>query len=219
LIHIPDDKLPKTFQRRKLVVFIDGNHLFHRLCHWYGTHNINIEKLSHMLSTVNRNLIEIRYYYSPFIQQVNSDIYNKQYTYVENIKQVSVVKLITGKNIKKPIVLPELMMGKLLSHFDKDTLFSYVEKGIDVNIAIDMVSLAHHGYFEDMILISGDSDFVPAITEVRKLHKTVQVAAFRDEENSCSDLNDAATSLINLHKVAPKLLGGRKKKATPKRRG
>jgi len=213
MIEIPDNKLPKELRRQKLVIFIDGNHLFHRTKYWYGTHDVEILEFSKRLSTVNREIIQIRYYYSPFIEQVDKRNYLKQDLYVKKINSSKKIELISGKYIKKPIILPEEMMNKLLEHFEKGDLYSYVEKGIDVHISTDMVSFAQENKFQDMILVSGDSDFVPAITEVRKLHKKVQVAAYRDEENSCSDLTLSASSFINLHNIMPKLLE-RKKKAT-----
>jgi len=216
MIDIPDEKLPKGLRKRELVVFIDGNHLFHRLKYWYGTYDIDILKLSKSLCTESRNLIQIRYYYSPFIEQVNKDNYSKQDSYVKRLSDHKpLVEFIPGHYIKKPIVQSEDIMRKIESILTPDELYTYIEKETDVHIATDMVSFACDNKFQEMILISGDSDFTPAITEVRNLNKIVQVAAFSDEENSCHDLTNCATSFINLHPVISNILHKKRRKPQP----
>ena len=46
------------------------------------------------------------------------------------------------------------------------------EKGVDVNLAIDMVKGAFNDEFDYCVLISGDADFIPALELIGKLHKT-----------------------------------------------
>jgi hypothetical protein len=41
------------------------------------------------------------------------------------------------------------------------------EKGVDVKIATDMVSLAYRDLYDAAILVSGDSDLAPAVQEIR----------------------------------------------------
>lgn len=51
-----------------------------------------------------------------------------------------------------------------------------MEKGVDINIAVDMLSMAYKNLYDVCILVSGDSDFHPAIQAVKDLGKHVEMA-------------------------------------------
>ncbi len=187
MIDIPDEKLPKEFRKKRVVLFIDGNHLFHRLQDSYGFADIDIEKLCKNMCGIERSLIQIRYYYSPFLPEMDKKNSQKQRHIISKIQKTPIFDLSKGKYIQK------------------GNTGIYTEKGIDVKIAIDMVHLAMDDHYDVAILLSGDSDFVPAINFVRRLHKRVSVAAFPNDENSCHDLIEASYSLINLYHEVPKI--------------
>ena len=215
MINIPDKILPQELQRKRLIVFIDGNHLYHRMEDYYGTYDINIRQLCETLCTINRSLVEIRYYYTPFKQSLDPNKYRLQQMYVEKFKNTADMKVITGKYIRKPVIFHKSTMDKIINIVTKDELQTYVEKGIDVNIAVDMIHLANEGHYDVAILLSGDSDFVPAITQVRNYRKMVQVAAFQTKENSCYDLINACNSFLNLHHYVPPILFQKAKEPWP----
>jgi uncharacterized LabA/DUF88 family protein len=50
-----------------------------------------------------------------------------------------------------------------------------VEKAVDVQIAVDMVSMAQKHAYDTACLLSADGDLTPAVSEVRALGKTVFV--------------------------------------------
>ncbi len=53
---------------------------------------------------------------------------------------------------------------------------TWVEKGVDVRIAVDMLSMAIKNLYATAILISGDGDFASVIEAVKDLGKHVEVA-------------------------------------------
>ena len=57
------------------------------------------------------------------------------------------------------------------------------EKGVDVKIAVDLVSLACDGKLDTAILCSSDSDLQPAIEEVRKRKVKVVYLGFETNPN------------------------------------
>src|SRR3990167_8310536 len=59
----------------------------------------------------------------------------------------------------------------------------FKEKGVDVKIAVDMVSLACDGKLDTAILCSSDSDLQPAIEEVRKRKVKVVYLGFETNPN------------------------------------
>lgn len=50
----------------------------------------------------------------------------------------------------------------------KDITLSIKQKGVDMRIGLDIASLAHKGLVDQIILIAGDSDFVPAAKYARR---------------------------------------------------
>lgn len=52
------------------------------------------------------------------------------------------------------------------------------EKGTDVNIAVQMLEDAYQGLAERMVLVSGDSDLVPAIRTVKRRFPNIQVTVY-----------------------------------------
>ena len=60
----------------------------------------------------------------------------------------------------------------------------YVEKGLDVALAVDMVHAACRLDFDTFILIAGDRDYLHLVEMMRMLGKRVEVVFF---SNSCAD--------------------------------
>ena len=53
-----------------------------------------------------------------------------------------------------------------------------VEKGIDIALATDLVSLAWENAFDTAVIVSGDSDFLEAIRRVKQKGRKVEIVAF-----------------------------------------
>ncbi len=132
--------------------------------------------------------------------------YKTQQKYAYNIRKIKNTVVKAGYYIKKPIVLSSDMMVKLKETFDEEELFTYVEKGIDVHIAIDMVHLASQNNYDVAILVSGDTDFLPAVKLAKKFGKHVTVAAFVDDNNTCIHFQHTASSFMDLHHHVPQLI-------------
>ena len=63
--------------------------------------------------------------------------------------------------------------------FDKIAASGVIEKKVDINIAIDIISLAYEDAYDTAVLVSGDGDFVPVVRKVKELDKNVEVWAFK----------------------------------------
>lgn len=64
---------------------------------------------------------------------------------------------------------------------------SLEEKGIDVSLAVDLVSGAVDGAFDVGVVVSTDTDLLPALEFViarPSLHVSVEVAAWKDHSNA-----------------------------------
>jgi uncharacterized LabA/DUF88 family protein len=63
--------------------------------------------------------------------------------------------------------------------FDKIISKGVIEKKVDINMAIDIVSLGYENAYDTAVLVSGDGDFVPVVKKVQELDKTVEIWAFK----------------------------------------
>jgi len=63
--------------------------------------------------------------------------------------------------------------------FDKIATGGAIEKKVDINIAVDIISLAYENAYDTAVLASGDGDFIPVIKKVKELKKNVEIWAFK----------------------------------------
>lgn len=54
-----------------------------------------------------------------------------------------------------------------------------VQKGVDVAIVTDLLSLAYEGQYKRVVLTAGDGDFLDAILKVQSMFREVYVAGYR----------------------------------------
>ena len=72
--------------------------------------------------------------------------------------------------IIRPDVFKKILNGTLLVNDlkEKDFALSVSQKGVDMRIGVDIASLAFKKQVDQIVLISGDSDFVPAAKQARR---------------------------------------------------
>ncbi|MBY8992467.1 MAG: NYN domain-containing protein [Candidatus Lokiarchaeota archaeon] len=63
--------------------------------------------------------------------------------------------------------------------FDKMVVGGAIEKKVDINIAIDIISLAYENAYDTAVLVSGDGDFLPVVKKAKNLDKNIEIWAFR----------------------------------------
>lgn len=75
-----------------------------------------------------------------------------------------------GGYILKPDVLKKLIAGKITVEDlqPTDLVLDIHQKGVDMKMGLDIASLAHSKMVDQIILIAGDSDFVPAAKLARR---------------------------------------------------
>jgi len=61
---------------------------------------------------------------------------------------------------------------------EKEVGMACLEKGVDVLIAVDMLTGAYENSYNKVILISSDTDLLPAILKVKKLGKEIEYVGF-----------------------------------------
>jgi len=148
-------------KKKKVSVLIDGSNFYHRL-----------KELGF------KNLLQFDFNgFFKFL--VSKDKLVSACYYVGQIR--------TEKNNKKSYKLFKAQR-KLFSHLEKQKIKiyrgyilksdSYHEKGVDVKIALDILIGAYENLYDKVILLSSDTDLLPAIDKAVSLGKTVQYLGF-----------------------------------------
>jgi uncharacterized LabA/DUF88 family protein len=151
----------------KVMIFIDGSNFYHNLKdHHFNTH-IDFKKFSDLLCR-GRKHIRTYYYNAPVKQADDREEYRKQQLFFDGLRRTPYLELKLGYFLKKSKTCEEC--GHVLNY--------PVEKGCDVNLAVDMMNMAYKGLYDVAILVSSDGDFSSACQCVKDLGKHVENAYF-----------------------------------------
>ena len=173
----------------KTAIFIDGANLYGGMKKHDPYMQIDFIKLSKEL-TGNRQIIRVYYYTAPPILQQNptddqKNEYSKTLHFIESLKLLPYFKVKIGSRSQ----------------------FTYKEKGVDVYLATDMLSLAYKNGYDVAVLVSGDADYVPVVEEVQGMGKIVEVACFSSSKSV--HLRQVCDKFINLDNIALKFIAAK----------
>jgi len=142
-------------EKKRVMIFIDGSNFYHGLKNVVGKTNINFQKLAEKLCG-ERELVRIYYYNAPVQREDNEEMYRSQQKFFSYLDDIPYFQIKLGRLEKR---------GS-----------TWVEKGVDVRLAVDMLSMAVKKLYDVAILISGDGDFASAIDTIKDLGQHVEVA-------------------------------------------
>jgi len=145
--------------KKKAIMFVDGNNWYHNVKSVVPKPRaIDFRKLSDMIAKhFDLDVVWIRYYNSVPDIELGEENYYKHMVFLAGLKQ-------KGLEVNTTKLKKIRTNGKTLR----------VEKGIDVMIAMDMASKTLFDKECDCcVLISGDSDFVPAMRLIKNEGKEV----------------------------------------------
>ncbi len=152
----------------RVMIFIDGNNLYHSLKHVAGRTNLDFREFSNRL-VGERHLMRIYYYNAPLNREDDEEKFKMQQSFFDSLDSVPYLTKKFGR-LEKRLVKQNLPDGTFFS------APTYVEKGVDTFIVIDMLSHAYKDNFDTAILVSGDEDFAILVENVKDLGKHVEVA-------------------------------------------
>jgi len=139
----------------RVTIFIDGSNFYHALMAEMDRADIDFYALARKLCGT-RDYIRTYYYNAPLDQTADPRAYAAQQKFFDALHATPYVTLKLGRLVKRSGI--------------------YVEKGIDIKIAVDMIGLALKNAYDTAILVSGDGDFADAVEAVKDLGKHVENA-------------------------------------------
>ena len=73
---------------------------------------------------------------------------------------------------------------------------SFHEKGVDVKIAVDILVAAYENLADHIVVVSSDTDLIPAINKAREKGKSVEYIGFAHQPSSAMIKNCSSYKLL-----------------------
>lgn len=174
---------------RRVVCFIDGFNLYHALdAHErYRKYKwLDLRRLAECFVAGTERLDDVLYFttYSTW----NPDKLGRHRLYVRALESRS-VKVIFGK-FKKVTKRCRAECGKQFQTFE--------EKRTDVNIAVQLFSYAQRDLFDKALIVSGDSDLIPAIEETRRIFPNKSIGVIIPIARQAEEMKNSADFHIRM---------------------
>ncbi len=167
------------FRKKKTIVFVDGSNLYRGLLENFGSANIDFGAFISFLVAKNK-LVKTYYCNVPVNRNDKPEEYKRQQKFFSALRRIPRFEVKLGRLEKRPGAPP-------------------VEKGVDVWMAVDIVTHAYSNIFDVAVLVSGDSDFVPAIEAVQDFGKKVINVCF--PKTKSFHLNQVCDETITVNKA------------------
>jgi uncharacterized LabA/DUF88 family protein len=167
--------------KERILIQFDGSNFYNkvkRLDHDIHLSNFNYKKLCK--SITKQTSFEAIYYVGEIKYSPNSQQALKLYK-----GQQSLLYTLQTQNI-------QIKLGYLLYNNGR-----FQEKGVDVQIAVDLVDKAANDEYDICYLISSDTDLIPAIKAAQKRGKKVVYVAFEKQISFALERICDSTLLIN----------------------
>lgn len=173
-------------QKLKTIVLIDGeNFLFkvNEICNPQNNKDFDISRiqLANLIKIISKginNLLikEIRFYVAklrihPETETKSKELIAKQRKLKNNLEKQGVNFVISGN-----------VVGRRLKDGNKYKIV-FTEKGVNVRLAVDMVSISFRHNYDQIIMCSSDSDLQPAVKECRNNKTKVVYLGFSINPN------------------------------------
>ena len=147
--------------KERVLIIIDGNNFYHRL--------------------KELNLINLLFFdYEKFANFLarGRNVFSKNY-YIGAIREEP-----DNPKSKKLMIGQQKLIGKL-QKYDWIIKFGnmlktngYHEKGVDVQIAVDILIGAYEDLYDTAILVSSDTDLIPALVKAKQMKKKIEYIGF-----------------------------------------
>jgi len=168
-----------TDRTDRVMVFIDGSNLYHSLKENFKRTDIEMGKLADKLLE-KRRLIRVYYYNARVGRKEEPERYIRQQAFFNSVSSTPYF---------------ELRLGRLV-YVDWPHSPPY-EKGVDIQLATDLLTHSFKNNYDVAILVAGDSDYAGALQAVKDNGKNVEVALFGKERTS-RQLREVADRVVEI---------------------
>jgi len=163
----------------KVMIFIDGSNVYHSLKNIHGRTDLDMSKFCRKLLG-RRKLVRMYYYNAKVGFKEEPERYRQQQSFLNSVSSIT---------------YSELRLGRLV--YNNWPSVPPYEKGIDVQLATDMITHSFKNNYDVGILVGGDNDFVGALQAIKENGKHIEVALFG--KKGSSQLRNVSDKIITLN--------------------
>lgn len=186
----------------RVCVFIDGSNFYHNLRNRIGFTWIDFERFTIKLTECiepDAKLVRCYYYTAPVNYELFPETARKQQRFLSYLRSVPKFEVRLGR-LEKRIVKCALCgePAKIVcSTCENEQDCYFIEKEVDVSLAVNMLSFARQNMYDTGILVSDDGDYSSALEELKFMGKVPVFAGF----SLTRVLMDQADKFIRLDKM------------------
>lgn len=154
---------------KRTIVYVDGFNLYYGALKGTAHRWLNLQRYFELVRPADD--LQLLHYFTAVVDgQKKAD----QLKYLDALATLPKVRIVLGKYIHKPVV----RRVRSCSLTGSRSFMRPEEKRTDVNIGLQMLDDAYQHLTDQMILVSGDSDLVPAIDLVKLRAPNVEVVVY-----------------------------------------
>ncbi len=197
--------------KKRVYAYYDGSNFYHGLKGSYGVTSIDFFHMTtQLLELEKEELIRIKYFNSPVNQEEDPKAYVKQQRFFAGLRRTPLVEVLLGRLVRRPLkkIRVECDNGcgaqqaeyvicpKCQNNIEIVQCSKSMEKGIDVKLAINMLTDALNDKYDVALLFSGDADFCPAVKYIVKTVKKEVVYCHFPQPKTGELLQTASSSRL-----------------------
>jgi len=180
----------------KCIIFIDGGYLASALRDFGNPKIDHLKFCNYLCGLCDCDVRRVRtYYYDCLPYQSNPPTPEEKERYSKKQRFMTMLKRLPRFEIK---------LGRLAKYPKPDGKYGFEQKKVDILLSIDLTRVAISKQIDRVILVAGDSDFVPAIQVAKDAGAITQLVYFpRTVHNELLDACDERIELSqeNIQKI------------------
>lgn len=180
---------------KKGMVFIDGSNVFYDWKKAMPGRQLDIQKYIELVKSKYKEVNVLRTYYFTSQTATNG-------SFLQQINKIPYTQVVTGRLQNKTIRI-DTRAGIKCPNCDKDIVDMFVtqvDKGTDVNIAVEMLKHAYNKAYDIAVLISRDADFTGVVKIIKDLGQNVELVLFEDSKGDAQELSETVDKITLVEK-------------------
>ena len=179
--------------KKRGMIFIDGSNVYHDWNDKSAGVQMDIEKYIELVKSKFPDLDFLRTYYFTTATSSNQD-------FIKKVNRLPYCEVIAGRVQRKTI---DLSKGSGVSCSNcgtkvTGTFITSVDKGTDVNLAVEMLRHGFNHSFDTAVLISRDADFASVVKIIKSLGCNVELVLFTSAKKDAQELTDCVDRVVTI---------------------